>query len=286
MTAGRALLPLRLFLGVTFAYAGVQKLADPGFLHPGAPTYIGTQLEGFADGAPGGWLLETFALPYPRLAGVGVALCEIAVGLLVTAGRCLRPAAAVGLALNLVLFLTATWHTSPYFLGPDIAFVFAWLPFVLAGAAGQPTLERVPRAGSPMTRRALLAAAGTATLGLAGLATAARGRYRPPSAPRPRAGAEPLAAAADVAPGEGLSVAAPSGPVMLVRAPGGALSAYSASCTHAGCEVEWRGGRIACPCHGARFDPATGEPTHGPARQPLPRVEVHERGGSVFAGGG
>ena len=39
---GAALLPLRLFLGVTFVYAGVQKLSDPGFLHPGAPTYIGT----------------------------------------------------------------------------------------------------------------------------------------------------------------------------------------------------------------------------------------------------
>jgi len=47
-----ALLPLRLFLGVTFVYAGVQKLGDPGFLHAGAPTYIGTQLEGFAGGTP------------------------------------------------------------------------------------------------------------------------------------------------------------------------------------------------------------------------------------------
>ena len=48
-----ALFPLRLFLGVTFVYAGIQKLSDPGFLHPGAPTYIGTQLHGFATGTPG-----------------------------------------------------------------------------------------------------------------------------------------------------------------------------------------------------------------------------------------
>ena len=33
----------------TFVYAGIQKLSDPGFLHPGAPTYIGTQLHGFAN---------------------------------------------------------------------------------------------------------------------------------------------------------------------------------------------------------------------------------------------
>ena len=38
-----ALLPLRLFLGGTFVYAGIQKLSDPGFLHSEAPTYIGTQ---------------------------------------------------------------------------------------------------------------------------------------------------------------------------------------------------------------------------------------------------
>ena len=30
-----ALFPLRIFLGVTFVYAGIQKLSDPGFLHPG-----------------------------------------------------------------------------------------------------------------------------------------------------------------------------------------------------------------------------------------------------------
>ena len=69
-TAGAALLPLRLFLGVTFVYAGIQKLSDPGFLHPGSSTYIGTQLRGFAHGTPGGFLLRTFALPHPQLAGV------------------------------------------------------------------------------------------------------------------------------------------------------------------------------------------------------------------------
>jgi thiosulfate dehydrogenase (quinone) large subunit len=138
-----AILPLRLFLGVTFVYAGVQKLSDPGFLHPGAPTYIGTQLRGFARGTPGGFLLRTFAIPHAELAGVLVALIEIAVGLLVLAGLLTRLAAAVGLSLNFVLFLTASWRTSPYFLGSDIVFVFAWLPFVIAGASGQPAVDQV-----------------------------------------------------------------------------------------------------------------------------------------------
>src|SRR5436853_4114359 len=97
-----ALLPLRLFLGVTFIYAGVQKLSDPGFLHKGAPTYIGSQLQAFAHGTPGGFLLRAFAIPHPALSGVGVALLEIAVGLLVLAGLFTQAAAAVGLGLNLI----------------------------------------------------------------------------------------------------------------------------------------------------------------------------------------
>ena len=194
VTPGLALFPLRLFLGITFVYAGVQKLSDPGFLRPGAPTYIGTQLHGFANGTPGGFLLRTFALPHPKLAGVGVALLEILVGLLVTAGLVTRVAAAIGLGLNFVLFLTNSWNAYPYFLGSDIVFVFAWLPFVLTGASGQPALdtaiERVTsrraarsRAPGPVVSRRdmvlkMLGFAGVATLGIGGAAALAKGSYR------------------------------------------------------------------------------------------------------------
>src|SRR5947207_13909533 len=199
MTPGLALFPLRLFLGGTFVYAGLQKLTDGGFLVAGSDSYIGAQLEGFARGTPGGWLLETFALPHPELAGVGVAVAEIAIGLLVLVGRFTRAAAAAGLGLNLVLFLTATWHTTPYFLGSDIVFVFAWLPFVLAGADGQPALDHVAARGSgelvrrtrlrpppaggeldpvdtaALTRRSLLTQLGLASLGIAGIAALSKG---------------------------------------------------------------------------------------------------------------
>jgi thiosulfate dehydrogenase (quinone) large subunit len=211
---GWALFPVRLFLGLTFIYGGVQKLSDPGFLHPGAPTYIGTQLRGFAHGAPGGFLLRAFAIPHPGLAGVGVALVEIAVGLLVATGLLTRPAAVVGLLLNLLLFLTNSWHTYPYFLGSDIVFVFAWLPFTVVGAARQPTLaalvERIaleptgarsrstaargqrpatprdPRPGAAeaqLTRRSVIGTSlglvAAATGLIAGLSAVLRGRYRP-----------------------------------------------------------------------------------------------------------
>jgi thiosulfate dehydrogenase [quinone] large subunit len=212
---GWALFPVRLFLGVTFVYGGIQKLTDPGYLHPGAPTYIGTQLHGFANGTPGGFLLRALAIPHPALAGVGVALVEIAIGLLVTSGILTRLAAAIGLALNLLLFLTNSWHTSPYFLGSDIVFVFAWLPFVLVGATRQPTLEPVLRrrltsrpgedrqaaaqrsAREPgLTRRNVIGAAlsltAVTTAAIAGLSVLARGTYRSPrtlatSAPKAKA---------------------------------------------------------------------------------------------------
>jgi len=189
-----ALLPLRLFLGVTFVYAGIQKLSDPGFLHPGAPTYIGTQLHGFASGTPGGFVLRAFALPHPGLAGIGVALTEILVGLLVTAGLFTRIAAAVGLSLNFLLFLTASWHTTPYFLGPDLVFSFAWLPFVLIGAEGQPAIDnalerssaalarrtslRPPASDSPLaTRRVLLAEFAGMAVAIAGISALSKGAY-------------------------------------------------------------------------------------------------------------
>jgi thiosulfate dehydrogenase [quinone] large subunit len=188
---GLALFPLRLFLGVTFAYAGIQKLSDPGFLHAGAPTYIATQLHGFANGTPGGFILRTFAIPHAELAGVGVAIVEIAIGILTLTGLLTRVAAAAGMGLSLLLFLTASWHTTPYFLGPDIVFTFAWLPFVLTGATGQPALDNVaapvPRQDrlatdrdALLTRRALIAEAGLVALGAAGIASLAKGTYKAP----------------------------------------------------------------------------------------------------------
>jgi len=192
-----ALMPLRVFLGGTFVYAGVQKLSDPGFLHPGAPTYIGTQLEGFANGTPGGFILRAFAIPIPEVAGVGVALTEILIGLLVLVGLYTRFAAAGGMGLNFLLFLTASWHTSPYFLGPDLVFTFAWTPFVIAGAEGQPALDtafearrRRFRSGpepppnvepipGAYSRRAALLELGGLAIAIAGFSALAKGSFTP-----------------------------------------------------------------------------------------------------------
>src|ERR1700752_3469765 len=88
--AAYGILPLRLFLGATFVYAGLQKISDPGFLQPGSATYIGAQLQGFAGQSPIGFLIDIFALPTPQLTGIGVIAAELAIGALVLAGIATR----------------------------------------------------------------------------------------------------------------------------------------------------------------------------------------------------
>lgn len=137
------LIPLRLFLGVTFIYAGVQKLADPQFFKPTAPGFIGRQIIGFAHGSPLHGFLLQFVVPHSHFFGVLVIAGEIAIGLGTLVGFLLRPAAFFGLLISLMFFLTASWHVYPYFYGADIVFVFCWLTLLLAGPAktGYPALD-------------------------------------------------------------------------------------------------------------------------------------------------
>ena len=63
--------------------------------------------------------------------------------------------------------------------------------------------------------------------------------------------------------------------------------AYTAICTHAGCEVGYDSSRelLVCPCHGAEFDPTRGaRPVAGPAPTPLPsiKVEIDPSSGDVI----
>ena len=53
------------------------------------------------------------------------------------------------------------------------------------------------------------------------------------------------------------------------------IVAYSAVCTHLGCVVEVRDGRMVCPCHFSMFDPAAGgQCYHGPAPTRLARIQL------------
>lgn len=136
------LLPMRLFLGITFIYAGIQKLMDPQFFNPSARGYIGKQLIAFATGSPLHNLL-IHLVPHATLIGGLVAYGEIAIGLGTLFGILFRLAAFFGILINLVFFLSATWHVYPYFYGSDIVFIFCWLTLMLSGPVntGLPSVD-------------------------------------------------------------------------------------------------------------------------------------------------
>ncbi|CAN5840855.1 hypothetical protein BH23ACT11_BH23ACT11_13270 [soil metagenome] len=74
-------------------------------------------------------------------------------------------------------------------------------------------------------------------------------------------------------------------PAILVHLEDGSWMAYSAVCTHAGCEVAYQleSQTLGCPCHGSMFDPADGgSVVQGPAEQPLQEIQVEASGGNVL----
>jgi len=129
-----ALLPLRLFFGATFIYAGLQKLTDPQFFSPTAPGFIGRQMSGFVrGGSPLSPLLTHLAIPHAAQFGALIAFCELWVGLSTLLGLFSRLGALGGLAISVTFYLTATWTVHPYFLGADLPYALGWLTLLLAG---------------------------------------------------------------------------------------------------------------------------------------------------------
>ncbi len=137
-----ALVPLRLFLGATFTYAGLQKLANPNFFNGVSPISIHAQLVAAARVSPLRGLvvhLEGLATPI----GATVAVVEVAVGVATLIGLWQRVAALGGALLSLLFFLTVSFHAAPYYTGADLVFLAAWLPLALAGRSSRLSLHGV-----------------------------------------------------------------------------------------------------------------------------------------------
>ncbi|MFG2930078.1 DoxX family membrane protein [Streptomyces achromogenes] len=128
-----ALLPLRLFLGATFVYAGLDKLTDSAFMQSAGAGSIGDTMRA-ARGSAAIPALIDLALKSPVGFGYAIALGELAVGIATLLGLLGRLAALGGALISLSLWLTVSWATTPYYYGNDLAYLMAWLPLVLAGA--------------------------------------------------------------------------------------------------------------------------------------------------------
>jgi thiosulfate dehydrogenase (quinone) large subunit len=306
-----ATVPLRFFLGLTFVYAGVQKITDPGFLQPGSSTYIGSQLQAFAAHSPIGFLLDIFALPTPELTGIGVIAAELVIGGLVLAGIATRWAAGAGALVNLVFFLTASWSVQPYFLGSDGIYTVAWVTLVIVGDQGvlsvrplifgPPSSENIKSRAVDLDRRRLLlqlGAVAVAAVWVLGVlprqrqtATAAQPSTTPAASPTPVASptGTRIGSLNDLQTQGYLNFQDPKSgdPAVAIALAGGSLVAFDALCTHAGCQVAFDTGQklLACPCHGALFDPAHGGAVvAGPAPTPLAAIPIQVGAdGGVYA---
>jgi thiosulfate dehydrogenase (quinone) large subunit len=135
-----ALLPLRLFLGLTFIDAGVGKLLSSAYFGSG-PKSFAALAEGFAQGSPIGGPIRTVVLAHPYLVAMLLAVAELAVGICALIGLASRLAAGLGLLLSVTFFLTASWQVRPFFYGADLPFAVGWLTLLLAGHGGLPSVD-------------------------------------------------------------------------------------------------------------------------------------------------
>ncbi|GAA2095614.1 hypothetical protein GCM10009759_24110 [Kitasatospora saccharophila] len=303
-----ALLPLRLFLGVTFVYAAFDKLSDAHYLAgAGDPASFYAQTKAAEDSSPIGWALSP-ALHAPTFFGLLVAFGELAVGLGTLFGLWGRIAGLGGVLLSATLWLTVSFHTTPYYLGNDLAYLLAWTPLLLAGTpylsvdgylAARAARDRARGLAEDAVRRRALLDGGIAAVALGGAGllsgslTASFGRDETPAAasgtgatsPVPQAG--PSVPAAQVPVGGSATVKDPASgdAVYIVQPAAGQYAGLSSVCTHSGCAVNPpKDGKLYCPCHGSTFDAATGAVITGPAVKPLPAYGVSKNGDRLELG--
>ncbi|WP_208639695.1 DoxX family membrane protein, partial [Streptomyces tricolor] len=133
LNLGVVLLPLRIFLGFISIYAGMGKLCDPVYF------------DGGERGSMVKWLntlhpwdvaepLRQFALQHPVGSGLVIAFLQVVVGVLTVLGCWQRVTAVVGALLSAALIVTVSWKTVPVYDAPDIIYLAAWSPLIIAGA--------------------------------------------------------------------------------------------------------------------------------------------------------
>lgn len=264
---------LRLWLGLTWVYGGWDKASDPSFLTPGTVNYIGNQIRGFIEISPLAPVLQT-SLEHASLAGWLILVAEFATGIATLLFIVPRFAAFIGFATSVGLWLTATFHVKPYFLGSDTAYAVMWLTYFLILRNGNKRID------INMDRRGILRLGSVfgITGGLIGLGQIF---HRKESA---QAATDKKIVKVESLPiGGSYKFKSSNGePSMVFRTKNGVF-AYSLICSHQGCTVAYSKGtkRLECPCHGAAFDPySSGKVLRGPGNsapsniRPLSKIKV------------
>ena len=276
-TQSHAARVLRLFLGVTWIYAGWDKASDPGFLTRGSSTFIGTQLAAYAQNSPISLLLN-HAVEHATQVGIFVMVTEFAIGLATLLSVAPTSAAFGGFAMATGLWLSSSFHTTPYFLASDSAYAIMWLAYLLLliGNRRMPSMN--------IERRGVIR---TGVVGTLAILASFAGRAFPKAsaATSTKASGKQIIKLSNLKVGAtyNFTHSAQGVPAVLFRTKSGVF-AYSAICTHQGCTVTYSATSklLKCPCHGAEFDPASGgKAVTGPTQTPLAKIKVAVKGAWV-----
>ncbi|WP_051653140.1 DoxX family protein [Kitasatospora cheerisanensis] len=130
---GLVLLPLRVLLGSLSVYAGFSKLCDPVYFDGGERGSMMRWLSSLHPWKVAQPLLD-FAMAHPVGSGLAVAFAEIVIGVLSILGLWQRLAAGSAMALSAALLFTVSWKAVPVYDTPDLIFLAAWSPLLMAGA--------------------------------------------------------------------------------------------------------------------------------------------------------
>ncbi len=272
---------LRLWLGGTWVYGGWVKASDAAFLSKSGPNSFSGQLTSYIGHSPLTFALRHM-LEHATLFAWFVMLSEFAIGIAVLTGVAMDAAILGGFSVSMILWLSVTYHVHPYFLGSDLAFAASWLALFFlwrahsrSGSRGRTTALGgiIPNLKD---RREVVGIMGVAAGAV--IASLAGGSFRP----KIKVGAA-IVKVADFPVGSTMPFTANDGnPAILFRTKAGVF-AYSAICTHQGCTVAYDAlsHALNCPCHGAKYDSATGAVLAGPAPTPLPKIGVQISGANI-----
>ena len=139
---------------------------------------------------------------------------------------------------------------------------------------------------STLTRRGLIVAGGATVIGASAITLTActpssDDTADPSSTPTGLTAGTELAKLSALPVGESLGVQVGGTAVVLSQLEEGKVMGFSAICRHQGCVVAAAGATFDCPCHGSRYDAATGAVLNGPATLPLIEIKVAVEGDSI-----
>ena len=284
---------LRVWLGVTFLYAGWNKASDRSFFDTSSPRYIGRQLLGFSTGSPIGSLLRV-ASRHGFIVGWLTILTEMAIGIAVLFNIASLPAAIGGAFLSLTLWLSASWNVHPYFLASDPAYFIMWTAYALALLPKKTALNQGKR--TPLVnldRREVVRMGVVGALALLGAllgrlfqsSPAKRTQAKNSSGGNAKAGSSLITLSALPIGAAHHFTAINGDPAILIRTGNTRVAAFDAICTHQGCTVDYDPATktLICPCHLSQFDPLSHAAVMaGPAPAPLSEISVKIDGANII----